>query len=209
MFGCAPQRQEKNSLVTHKKEMRPTVLIVDILSIAVISTLVLLPVLHELGHYIVGLSMGAVVNYIKLLPPKPHVSFRFTSSEALPWVCAGGLSFPSLAACVTVPAWFAVKMKANVHMSLLLWIPSIVLLAGNLGLFFEVTKPRDLNYHHLLFLGESFGLSGGALVMFQIVPALLPLGIIVLLIAKPKRRNARVQPDVSDPGSTDSLLPGS
>ena len=176
--------------------MRKPVVLAEIVLIVAVSSLILLPVLHELGHYIVGMFMGAKVNYIKFLPPSPHVSFQFTPSHAVPWVNAGGLILPSIvAACLTI-AWLVTRKtaKANVHVRLLLWLPSIVLFSSNLGLFVEVTKEKDMNYHHLLFLGEHFGLSGGTLVVFQVVPAIASVGIIVFLIAMARNRSESAQP---------------
>jgi len=85
------------------------------------------------------------------------------------------------------------RKGANVHVRLLLWLPAIILLSGNLGLFIEVTKKKDMNYHHLLFLGEHFGLSEVALVAFQIAPAIMSLGIILFLIAIPRIRAKSAQ----------------
>jgi len=47
-------------------KMKRTAVLIELIIVATVSGLILLPVVHELGHYIIGVSMGSEVNYIRL-----------------------------------------------------------------------------------------------------------------------------------------------
>ena len=172
-----------------------------VLMMSLFSTLVLYPIVHEGGHYIVGRLFGVKVNRVVwtvLGGGRPHVSFAETPGRAVPWINAGGILLPTAVGFVLMCVWICCAQRMSWLGGTALWIPGLVLLAGNFGLVIEVARSES-EFHHMRRLAQHLGLTGLASGFFEVFPALLSLGMVVLFFRKMVllKRRCRTTPNES------------
>lgn len=143
------------------------------------SGIVLYPAIHEGGHELFGTLFGARpswggVRWTCLQGEEPHAAFYSMPPEALPWMGTGGILFPTLIGLVLLLFWRFCGGRMRWWLQMLLVVPGLVLLAGNLGLFADVG--------HTLPLATHFGLGGVLAQIAARVPALVTLGMFAWIV---------------------------
>lgn len=142
---------------------------------AMFSSLVVYPVVHEGGHYLMARAFGIEVHDVVwtiLTGQAPHVSLGTTPGDVLSWVNAGGMLLPTLVGGTLMIVWLLYAKRWASGIRLALAIPGVVLLAGNAGLLLELLQEPTL-LHHMQPLALHLGLSGIASVLLQAAPAVV------------------------------------
>jgi hypothetical protein len=152
-------------------------------AILAFSGLVVYSLVHEGGHLLFGVLFGGqpnwhAVRWTVFSGEEPHVAFQHLPSDALPWMSAGGILFPSFVGIALILLWWFAEKRVLWWLQLLTIIPGFVLLLGNLGLFADAGHTLPLALH--------FGLSGA---MAQIVarsPAIVTLIVFAFIACRAK-----------------------
>ena len=163
--------------------MKRTSSIIILAIVAVLSVTVIYPVVHEGGHFLAGRIQGVGARDVvwTLWGGRPHVSFGPTPAHAIPWISAGGLILPTVVGILLMVIWFAVSQRVSSAAGVMLWIPGLVLLSGNLG---AIAESASSIHSHMRPLATHFGLSGGAGFIFQASPALLSVLLFVFFVRR-------------------------
>jgi hypothetical protein len=106
------------------------------LTLSLLSPTVFYPTVHELGHYIAACMFHVNVNYVvwTIWGGSPHISLGDTPPEAIPWIDAVGILVPTVLGSLGVLFWNFAYRRLNGIVSIVLLVPVLFLLAGNLGL---------------------------------------------------------------------------
>ena len=169
--------------------MKRTPLIIILATVAVLSVTVIYPVVHEGGHYIAGHLQGIEAQSAvwTVWGGRPHVSFGATPAHAIPWINAGGIISSTVVGILLMALWFVLSQRASFVAGAIVWIPSLLLLSGNLGAIVEATSSNPHSFSHMYPLAAHFGLSGAAAFIFQTLPALLSVLLFVLFVRRLRR----------------------
>lgn len=179
--------------------------IVVLLVTGVLSCAVVYPLVHEGGHYIGARILGVYVRAVvwTIWSGHPHVSLGNTPGHAIPWINVGGLFLPTLAGTLLALFWITAYRRLHWLISIVLVVPAMTLLAGNLCTIAEILAPSG--FKHMRPLAEHFGLSGFTSVTLQLLPALvtsvLIAAIIVRLRSLKKKTAQPASPPYSEPAA--------
>jgi hypothetical protein len=104
------------------------------------SAVIIYSIVHEGCHLLLGKLFGGrpswhAVRWTVFSGEKPHIAFEHLPASVRPWMSAGGVLLPSLAGLALILLWSFVEKQARWWLQLLIVIPGLVLLLGNLGLF--------------------------------------------------------------------------
>ena len=161
--------------------------IAGLAGLAVLSAFIVYPVVHEGGHYLTGRALGAEVRNVVWTPltgRRPHVSFGNTPGEIVPWVLAAGVILPSLVGGLGLVLWVSLGRRWPFSLQGALLIPTVVLLAGNLGFFGELFGPPNLQRHHMYPLAHHLGLNGIPSFLFQLAPAAVSIALLIFIVGQ-------------------------
>ncbi|MCA9194130.1 MAG: hypothetical protein KDB03_20310, partial [Planctomycetales bacterium] len=165
-------------------------------SSSLLSFFVLYPFVHECGHLIPAIAGGATVNDFVWTPffGHAHVGLSNVSGSALPWVDAGGALLPTLVGTALVGTWMALPTKASgPNWRLWLLVPGVVMLVGNLGLFFEATVGSG-SYRHMYLLAKAIGGEGIVGKALEVLPAVWTVVVVALAIGLHRRQSKATEP---------------
>ncbi|MBN2270897.1 MAG: M50 family metallopeptidase [Sedimentisphaerales bacterium] len=143
-------------------------------AVAVVSGLVLYPIVHEFGHYIVGIMLGgeaSEVVWTVFSGGEPHVSFSSMPEWAGPWMSAAGPILPTLVAVVLIAIWLMFSKRIPWYLGVCLVVPAVVFLFSNVGCVFELFDSGA----HMNRLSSHLGLRGVVRVLFELLPLFVSL----------------------------------
>ena len=144
---------------------------------AISIVLIVLPAVHEFGHYLPGVVLGAEVRDVTwtlLSGHAPRVYFHSVSGEAMPWVDAGGVLIPTFFGLVLIALWARYCSRPQSTFWLLLLLSGICLSCKALGPALAAFSSLA-SYSHLRGLAQISGLHSPAAIGFQLFPLLFVL----------------------------------
>jgi len=143
-------------------------------AVALVSGFVLYSIVHEFGHYIVGIMLGGEVRdvvWTVLSGQEPHVSFSSMPEGAGPWMSAAGPILPTLVAVVLIAIWLVFSKRMPWYVGVCLVVPGLAFLFANLGCIFELFDSGA----HMNRLSSHLGLKGFVRVVFELLPLFVSL----------------------------------
>lgn len=147
---------------------------------AVFIIIVVLPAVHEFGHYFPARLLGGEVRDVTwtvIHGQKPSVSFRVPLNDAIqPWVSAGGILLPSAMGFVLLIACSRFCPDPRMPSWILILLLGLGLSFNAIGSVVEAFVTPGAG--HLYGLAQLFGASGVTAVIFQSAPAILLLFIL-------------------------------
>lgn len=155
--------------------------------------LLIYPLMHEVGHFIPAVCTDAEVNKFVWLPlfARPHVSLNRVSGEALPWVDAGGILIPTAVGTLLIAALLLLPTSVSITWRMWLFIPAVVLLLSNFGLFWEALGNAN-GYAHMKGLAHRLVGGGWASLAVELLPAFWSCFTIAFVIGRFYYRRNRV-----------------
>ncbi len=155
--------------------------ILFIAATAVISGLMLYPIVHEGGHMVFGMLFGAKpswdgVVWTCLGGEEPHTAFSYLPESAAPFMSAGGPILPTLVALLLLVIWRFRCKSASWSESATLVSIAVLFLFSTLGCLFELYRNT-----HMDALSVHFGLTGPLRIAFSLSPLLVATAAYVWL----------------------------
>ncbi|HEY5910986.1 MAG TPA: hypothetical protein VJA21_10330 [Verrucomicrobiae bacterium] len=159
-----------------------------LVGVAVISGLLLYPVIHEFGHILFGVVGGgepdwAAVVWTPLGGEEPHAAFSYLPQGAGPLMSAGGTLLPTLAALVLLAAWALLNKRVSWPLSAVLVALPVLWLISTLGCLFELYQNS-----HMDALAVHLGLAGPLRLIFSVSPLLVAVASYTWLWMQYRRR---------------------
>ncbi len=137
-------------------------------ALAVLSSAIFYPTVHEAGHALVGWALGGRVEgvvFTSISGQTPHVRFSYLPDSATPWMNAGGVFLPILAAYGLLLLWLTLGRRLSVFRQVLLLTPVVLFLFSGFGID-----------DHLRGMAEQLGCRGlGRILLVETIPAWLAL----------------------------------
>lgn len=171
--------------------------------LAVISGLVLYPVIHEFGHILSGMICGAkpdwaAVVWTPLRGEEPHAAFSYLPQGAGPLMSAGGTLLPTVAALVLLATWKLINRRVSWYVSaVLVGLPGLWLIS-TLGCLFELHQNT-----HMDALAVDLGLKGPLRVLFSVSPLLVAAAAYAWLGMEYRGRKKGIQGEPPSVGPRD------
>lgn len=165
-----------------------------LVGVAASCALVLYPVLHEGGHMISGVLFGGVPNWdsvewTSVSGERPHASFSYLPTAAIPFMTAGGTLVPLLVALLLLTIWAFTHRKASWYVSATLVTIAGLLLFSTLGCLFELYQNT-----HMDALAVHFELVGPLRVAFSLSPLIVSIAVYVwigMILRTPTSKDAK------------------
>jgi len=159
---------------------------------------ILYPAIHESGHALVGLALGAEVKHIVFTPlggEVPHVSFGELPDRAGAWNSAGAIFLPMLVAWSLVLIWLLLGPRLGRFAQALLLTPAVFLLFASFGID-----------DHLRSLAVHLGFASEAGIMLvKLIPPVLTLAAYALIgwrIWRSVQQSSPTSPEPAAPPTT-------
>jgi len=155
-------------------------------AVAIVSGPVLYSIVHEFGHYVVGIMLGGEVREVVwtvFSGEDPHVSFSSMPEGAGPWMSAAGPILPTLVAVVLIAIWLVFSKRMPWCVGACLVASGFAFLLANVGCVFELFGSGT----HMNRLSSHLGLRGLVRVVFELLPLLVTVVMFTLFGCRLRR----------------------